>query len=36
MGTMDSAIAPIVNIKFDIEVALGKRKSDIIVNSFYI
>ena len=29
MGTMDSAIAPIVNIKFDIEVALGKRKSDI-------
>ena len=25
MGTMDNAIAPIGNIKFDIEVALGKE-----------
>lgn len=25
MGTMDNAIAPIGNIKFDIEVALGRK-----------
>lgn len=27
MGTMDNAIAPIGNIKFDIEVALGKEEA---------
>jgi hypothetical protein len=27
MGTMDTVMAPIANIKFDIEVALGKRES---------
>lgn len=33
---MDSAIAPIANIKFDIEVALGRRNHTYIYYYFYL
>lgn len=33
---MDSAIAPIVNVKFDIEVALGRRNHTVIHQNLFL